>query len=495
MARFPGPRVAGLTKWWLRWHEIRGRRDQTIEALHKKYGRLVQISPKQISVNDNHGIRDIFMADRYLDRPSPLLMLHNYKSENLVSTVDGELHQRRRKPLRSLYSARAVETPEKYAVFASCLDSLIGYIDGEIKLDKVVDIFPMFRWLGADILTQLALGKDYSLGIFADEEHRVQLKADVQLLDDRIFSIPSALMLFFPRFIMWLDRMRMLPNWFDLSPSGSSIFTRSIRKHITQLRRHETIAPAGFETHAERLMNYVHAQGYSDAIPDDNYIMSDTLDHISAGTSTTADVLCAAVFHLSHPKHIDRQRRLRDELAQSGITSAATPSFAQVKQVAYLECVIQETLRRNPPVSGSIERKVPPQTSVQVSGHTLHEGMEFSAQPYSVHRNKMAFSDAESWNPERWDIPHHSESYGMMRRHMMPFGAGPRMCIGMNVARAQLRLTLARIYSSFRTALAPDWFDQHGAVIDFDKKKSLIPSKNSMPIIFERLPFEGESVG
>ena len=82
---------------------------------------------------------------------------------------------------------------------------------------------------------------------------------------------------------MWLDRMRMLPNWFDLSPSGSSIFTRSIRKHITQLRRHETIAPAGFETHAERLMNYVHAQGYSDAIPDDNYIMSDTLDHISAG--------------------------------------------------------------------------------------------------------------------------------------------------------------------------------------------------------------------
>lgn len=121
--------------------------------------------------------------------------------------------------------------------------------------------------------------------------------------------------------------------------------------------------------------------------------------------------------------------------------------------------------------------------------------MEVSAQPYSVHRNETAFADAETWNPERWDIPHNSESYAVMRRHMIPFGAGPRMCIGMNVARAQLRLTLARIYSSFQTELSPYWFDQQGAVIDFDKKKSPIPSKNSMPIIFERLPSQDSSVG
>lgn len=175
-----------------------GRRDQTIEALHKEYGRVVQIGPTQISVNDHPGVRDIFMVNRKLDRPRPLLMLHNYRSENLVSTLDGELHQQRRKPLRTIYSARAVESPEKHAVFSSCLDSLIRYIDREIKTDKVVDMFPMFRWLGSDVMSRLALGPDHSLDLLGDEQRRVQLKDDLQSVDDRIFSVQSAIMLFFP---------------------------------------------------------------------------------------------------------------------------------------------------------------------------------------------------------------------------------------------------------------------------------------------------------
>lgn len=113
--------------------------------------------------------------------------------------------------------------------------------------------------------------------------------------------------------------------------------------------------------------------------------------------------------------------------------------------------------------------------------------MEVSAQPYSVHRNEAAFSNAESWNPERWDIPHKSEIYVQMKRHFFAFGAGSRMCIGMNIARTQLRLTLARIYTTYRTSLGPEWFDKTGAVIDFDRKKSPIPSRNNFPIKFERL--------
>lgn len=77
--------------------------------------------------------------------------------------------------------------------------------------------------------------------------------------------------------------MGTLPKSFDTSPSESSILTRSLRTHISQLRKHETVASPPFETHTQRLMAHVDAEGESDAIPDDKYIMSDTLDHISAG--------------------------------------------------------------------------------------------------------------------------------------------------------------------------------------------------------------------
>lgn len=77
--------------------------------------------------------------------------------------------------------------------------------------------------------------------------------------------------------------MGILPKSFDACPSESSILTKSLRTHISQLRKHDTIASPPFETHTERLMAHVDAEGRSNAIPDDGYIMSDTLDHISAG--------------------------------------------------------------------------------------------------------------------------------------------------------------------------------------------------------------------
>lgn len=77
-----------------------------------------------------------------------------------------------------------------------------------------------------------------------------------------------------------------------------------------------------------------------------------------------------------------------------------------------------------------------------------------------------------------------------MRRHFFAFGAGPRMCIGMNIAMTQLRLTLARIYSTYQTSLTSDWFDEKGAVIDYDasKKATLLSSNPKQMIRFEKVP-------
>lgn len=115
--------------------------------------------------------------------------------------------------------------------------------------------------------------------------------------------------------------------------------------------------------------------------------------------------------------------------------------------------------------------------------------MQIGAQPYSLHRHQTAFTDPEVWKPERWDIPHNSETFTLMRRHFFAFGAGPRMCIGMNIAMTQLRLTLARIYSSYQTTLTSDWFDEKGAVIDFEATKTAtLTSSNSKQLIrFEKV--------
>lgn len=113
--------------------------------------------------------------------------------------------------------------------------------------------------------------------------------------------------------------------------------------------------------------------------------------------------------------------------------------------------------------------------------------MEIGAQAYSVHRNLEAFSDPESWRPERWDINDDPEKLTLMRRHMFAFSAGPRMCIGMNIALTEIKLILARVFSVYETCLPPELLDENGKVKIERERKEGWPSKKSTPIVFRRL--------
>ena len=118
--------------------------------------------------------------------------------------------------------------------------------------------------------------------------------------------------------------------------------------------------------------------------------------------------------------------------------------------------------------------------------------MEIGAQPYSIHRNQKAFPEAETWSPERWEVPDNPDGFRSMKRHSFAFGAGPRMCIGMPVALTQMKMLLGRIYSTYETSLSPEWFLKNGQVRPEEDRGGLWPSrskpwKKHEPILFSRL--------
>ena len=113
--------------------------------------------------------------------------------------------------------------------------------------------------------------------------------------------------------------------------------------------------------------------------------------------------------------------------------------------------------------------------------------MEVGAQAYSVHRNLDAFSDPEVWRPERWLGQDEQGDIKCMKRHSFAFGAGPRMCIGMNLAMIEMKLLIARVYSVYETTLSPKWFDRNGELRDEKDRHELWPAKKYEPLIFRRL--------
>ena len=99
-----------------------------------------------------------------------------------------------------------------------------------------------------------------------------------------------------------------------------------------------------------------------------------TLTHVP-GVSTTADALSAMLFHLSQPVNFPRQERLRTELKEHGISNGSSFTLEQVKKVGFLECIIKETLRTNPPMPVSLERTVPPDCMIKIHGKSVSSGV------------------------------------------------------------------------------------------------------------------------
>jgi cytochrome P450 len=97
-----------------------------------------------------------------------------------------------------------------------------------------------------------------------------------------------------------------------------------------------------------------------------------------SGVTTTADALSAAFYHLSQPENFPRQERLRSELRKHGILPDSSFVLEQAKKVGYLECIIKESLRLNPPIPVSLERTVPAQDRIETHGRTITGGVSWN---------------------------------------------------------------------------------------------------------------------
>lgn len=181
---------------------IADNREKYIDNLHKRYGPLVQIAPNHVSVNNADGIHEIFSVTRRLDRPGAMPFLHMYQSENLVSTVKGDLHQERRKPLRSFYTARAVEGEHMQGIFRTLLARLVVFIDSESQNGQPLDALRLSRLFAADLMSHVVYGSENSMNSLEDTQLRKDLELNLSWFFDRLINFGTLFMLWYPS--LWL---------------------------------------------------------------------------------------------------------------------------------------------------------------------------------------------------------------------------------------------------------------------------------------------------
>lgn len=158
---------------------------------------------------------------------------------------------------------------------------------------------------------------------------------------------------------------------------------------------------------------------------------------------TRAHMLRLITYHILANPSI--QQRLVAELdAAAPIRSTPAP-LAKLEGLPYLSAVILEGLRLGYGLSHRLGR-ASPDVALSFHGQTIPAGTTVTMSSVLIHDNPDIYPEPFVFNPDRWLA---EENRKRLQRYLVPFGKGTRMCVGLNLAYAELYLTLASVFRRF----------------------------------------------
>jgi cytochrome P450 len=179
-------------------------------------------------------------------------------------------------------------------------------------------------------------------------------------------------------------------------------------------------------------------------------VRDEIVTFLVAGHETVASALTWALVLLgTHPDTADRVAKEADEVL--GHREADGSSGIDMSALARLQvarAVVDEAMRLNPP-AWLITRSTT--ADMELGGSHIPAGSLVILSPWIVHRHPAAWDDPEAFRPDRFLAGAQVSSPGL-RTAYIPFGAGPRMCIGRDFAYAEAVVSLAMICRAVRLA-------------------------------------------
>ncbi|CAG2176636.1 unnamed protein product [Oppiella nova] len=164
-------------------------------------------------------------------------------------------------------------------------------------------------------------------------------------------------------------------------------------------------------------------------------LISQCVLFLLAGYESSATTLSMCLYNIA--KHPDVQQILYDEITKFKEQKSSADPYEAFFALKYMDAVIDETLRLFP-AAIFIERAPNEDYQLKGTGITIKKDHVVHIPTYAIHRDPDNFVDPEVFRPERFlpeNITHNPYTY-------LPFGAGPRNCLGMRLAQLEIKLAL-----------------------------------------------------
>jgi len=175
----------------------------------------------------------------------------------------------------------------------------------------------------------------------------------------------------------------------------------------------------------------------------DRQLRDEVATLLTAGHETTTLALAWALFLLAqHPEAVERIA------AETSFLNGRAPGYEDLARLKYTRNVADETMRLYPPVWVISRTAIGDDV---IGGYHVSAGSEMLIFPYITHRHPKWWQEPERFMPERFSA---ANAAARVRGAYIPFGAGPRTCVGLNFAMTEILVVLATLLQRFGVELA-----------------------------------------
>ncbi|MEM9330930.1 MAG: cytochrome P450 [Pseudomonadota bacterium] len=372
--------------------------------------------------NDTDLIRHTFIehADSFKMSKVRQLVLRPLLRDGLI-TAEGNIWKRARKTISPIFTPRHVQG------FANAIHSTTeAFAERYGSASQPVDMSQDMTLLTFEILSACL----FSNQIVGDPDTFVE---QIEILFQTAGKIDPLDIVAAPA---WMPRISRLPCRKPLA------YFRKLISDTVELRKMKIAADEEIpDDFLSLLLQFEGGDGLSRDEIEDN-----VMSFIGAGHETTARALCWTFYLLARAP----EEREKVEKEVKRVTAKIKNPAQWLDAMPYTKAVFEEVMRLYPPVS-SISREA--MEDVQWRDLTIKKGTQLFVIPWTIHRHRSNWEEPDAFNPSRF-LPGNREK--LHRYQYLPFGLGPRVCIGARFAMQEAAIVLGVLLSRYRFDMVAD---------------------------------------
>ncbi|GJE85092.1 cytochrome P450 [Phanerochaete sordida] len=448
LARYPGPLLAKITRWYWTLIALRGRQHVETLRLFGMYGDAIRVGPNEVWFRNPAVVQPMLGVQGMPKGPMWQGRGLNPSIMSLIGLRDNASHARRRRPWTRAFSSAALRNYEP--VIARRGAQFVELLAEK----KRVDFGHWVHLFAFDFMSDALFGggsesmKDNDADGVVETSKRAF--SDAQLYEH----------------LPWVGFLvRHLPG---VGAKTKQFRASCLRRGLERLEKGSSVKDLFYWLSNE--------DGGEKEDPPKAIVISDSGVAIIAGSDTTSITLTNLVYCIiAHPQVYER---LQAEIDKFCPTEQDAFDPKHLGEMRYLGAVISETMRIYPVLPNGTQRAPEPGTGGFVAGeHFIPEWTSIRVPLWSMHRDARNFTLPLAFAPERWlvaaDLPappsvidsviatsglvHNAGAYA-------PFSYGPRNCVGKNLALLEMKLVvshmLQRVHLRFAEGFDPSTWEE-----------------------------------